>query len=127
MRIIKLYEDANKNLTDINAQTASTGEIANAIQNGFEDAGKVISNDDAERLANDAKDLVDEVGAQAVAVVPAEEDFGDEYIVVDNQLTHQLDRCLERARANMRKGNKTNCNLLVEGLPGSGKTAIVES
>ena len=114
-------EDDDLELNDINPQEDPNGKIADAIQNEVEAAtdGEVkLSDEQAAQAAEDTKEAAKELGTDKVEVVSE---------MTVNRLTKALDRSLAIARENLRRGETENANLLVEGLPGSGKTSIIKA
>ena len=135
MKITRLVEDKNRlveadvtevELSELDPQTASVDDLADAIQDTIEDASNnevEISDADASEVAAETKATAIEVGAGQVVI--DDSDFED--TDVKNILTEALDESLEAAQRYFRRGQRGSANILVEGLPGSGKTAIVES
>lgn len=126
----KLVEEEEKDLTlsEINPQEASVSEIADAVQNSVEDSnnGEVtVSDADAKAVAKEIKDTAEEVDAGFTELMPSKEDYNS--VFAENRLTKIFDDALATAKRAMRRGRKANANVLIEGLPGSGKTAIVEA
>lgn len=127
-----LHEDDNEpevTMADIDVATASTNELADAVQGEiYANSGDEvkISDDQAEEIAAEIKPVIKEVGAEEVVITP--EDYDS--ITVENRLTEALDDSLASARYDLRNANygPTHLhNVLVEGLPGSGKTAIINA
>lgn len=117
-------------LADVDVQTASAGELATAIQGevAANSAGEdSISHAEAAAMADDIQAMADTTGAEEVIITP--EDFDS--IVIENRLVDALNASLANARRDMRLAKKgiagTGHNILVEGLPGSGKTAIIKA
>lgn len=100
-------------------------DIADEIKDTAEDAGKEISDKAAEKVAQEIKTDAEDVGAGFVAFEINPEDYEDTKI--ENRIVRVLDKAYARAKAYMNRGEKANANVLIEGLPGSGKTAIVEA
>ena len=130
MKIKKLIKEAEENreetLADVNPQEASVSEIADAAQNSVEkitDDEATLSDAKAEKVADEIKDTAQEIDAGQAAILPAESEVVEENAV--NELTKILDRAYAASKRNMARGGKTGANVLVTGLPGSGKTAIV--
>lgn len=107
----------NANL-DVIAASIEAGLEAEAAQDG-EDID--ISAKTATEIAKDVKEVATKI--EADVFVPS---------ASDNVLTRILDNVLRSAEAAKEEANilnkrpKSNFNLLVSGLPGSGKTAIVK-
>lgn len=107
----------NANL-DVIAASVEAGLEAEAAQDG-EDLD--ISAKTATEIAKDVKEVAAKI--EADVFVPS---------ASDNALTRVLDSILRSAEAAKEEANilnkrpKSNFNLLVSGLPGSGKTAIVK-
>jgi hypothetical protein len=130
MKIRKLITEAKEGVEAANAvikpQDDSVAEIADAVQDSVEDAtgGEVtLSDTNAQKVAAEIKDTAEDAGAGEAIVLPAEKDDVQE--ISKNRLTDVLDDALFEARRARRQHTKTNSNVLVCGLPGSGKTAIV--
>jgi len=122
----KVLHEEDETLSDVNPQKDSVAEIADAIQGSAEENGAPeISDEDALEVAKEIKDTATEIGAGFTELAPTEEDFNATF--GRNRLTNLLDEALDSARASMEAGYKVNSNVLIEGLPGSGKTAIVEA
>ena len=123
---MKIKSNKNKlieaDVPDVNPSTDSTAKIADAIQAGAEQAvGMSVSDAAANAAAAEAKDVAQDVGATQIAVTAGEDDS----LGTINALTKQLDRAFSTAQRNRRIYDKSNANLLVVGLPGSGKTATI--
>ena len=107
-----------------NPGTASNGEVADAVEAGLEAEGQgevEITKKQAAEIAKDAKDVAQKI--EAKKFVPS---------ASVNELTRVLDEALE---ASLSKKDEedffgtdegVSYNVLVSGLPGSGKTAIVK-
>lgn len=107
-----------------NPGTASNAEVADAVEAGLEAEGQgdvEISKKQAAEIAKDAKDVAKKI--EAKKFVPS---------ASVNELTRVLDEALE---ASLSKKDEedffgtdegVSYNVLVSGLPGSGKTAIVK-
>lgn len=76
---------------------------------------------DSAAAASDIKDIAATINADGSEVLVAEE----ESIGVENRLTKILDLALKQACWFKSKKSKERANVLICGLPGSGKTAIV--
>ena len=110
-KLVEAEESAAIDTTD------SVGEIADEIA---DDAA--ISDSAAEKIATEVKAVADETGIDAAAVdVPEDEGLG-----VKNRITEVLDEALRKSKKNKRRGTKSGFNVLIIGLPGSGKTASIE-
>ena len=119
-------EDEKVELTDVNPQEIPTSELKDIIKDEIEevtDGGQEISDNDALKVANEVKTTSVEVGAEQIVI--GAEDYEDSEVT--NRLTKALDASYAVAAKFFRRGKRGNANILVEGLPGSGKTAIVES
>jgi DNA replication protein DnaC len=135
MKIKRLIEEkklieANDeiDLAEIDPQADSTQDIAAAVQDEIEELsdGEVeISSEEAREVAKITKDVALAVNAGQVTFAIEDADFEDAKI--ENRLTRALDKAYETAKTSMSDNSKNGANILVEGLPGSGKTAIVES
>lgn len=133
MKIKKLVEakkliesEEEVELTDVNPQEVTVGELKEIIKDEVEEVTggeQEISNGDALKVATEIKSTSTEVGAGQIVI--GTEDYEDS--IITNRLTEALDEAYIAARKYFRRGKRGNANILVEGLPGSGKTAIVES
>lgn len=101
--------------------TAIADEIKDAIEL-VSDGEESVSDADASKAATEIKDAAAEVGADHAAFDPGA-DF--EFLGVSNPITRVLDMALKGARRDKRRGGKFGHNVLISGLPGSGKTASI--
>ena len=122
MKIKKLTEavinEADEEVLDtIDANGATVAEIADTVQSEGEELGLEISKADAVIQAQEIKDTASDIAGD-VDYIP---------IVANNELVAALDRVLAQSKRNRRskytKG--AGSDVLVNGLPGSGKTGIV--
>ena len=129
MKIKKLNESKLREAEDKIDATGSVSEIADDIQDQVDDLTNCkleISDEAAKKAAQDTAAVADVVNADEAVIVIDDNDWSD--IKITNRLYRSLDRSFAAAKANMGKHKiKAGANLLVEGLPGSGKTAIVEA
>ena len=98
--------------------SASVDEIADAVQAAAEEASdneETYSDANATKIANEIKTAAN--GFDAAAWAPLD---------VQNELTDKLDDCLANAMAAHASGTHDGVDLLVCGLPGSGKTGITK-
>jgi hypothetical protein len=120
-------EDEEIELTDVNPQEVTVGELTDIIKDEVEEVtggDQEISDSDALKVATEIKSTSTEVGAGQIVI--GAEDYEDSK--VENKLTEALDDAYATAKKAFRRNERgTGTNVLVEGLPGSGKTAIVES
>ena len=117
-----------EDLAEINPQTASVSDIAAGLQASIEDQTadtKTLSDAKATQIAAEVKQTAKEVDAGGTEILPAD-DESDDYIT-NNRLTEVLDQALRNASRFARLGQKIGANVLITGLPGSGKTAIVDA
>lgn len=117
-----------EDLTEIDPQTASVNTIAKGLQTSVEDQTvdtQTLSDDKASTLASEVKQTANEVNAGGTEILPADSD-SDDYIT-ENRLTKVLDKALRNSQAFARLGKREGSNILITGLPGSGKTAIVDA
>jgi len=115
-------------LEDVSLTTDSASDVADAIQaevDELSDGTKGISDADADKVAVEIKQAAEEANADEVAIVLTDADFDD--VKIENRLYRALNRKLRIARTLRGRGDKAGLNIMVDGLPGSGKTAIVES
>lgn len=124
----KLYEE-DANLSEVDPSKDSISDIADGIQGAIEDAtdGKAtISDADANKMAADIKNSSADGAFDYVGIDPAlNKEIGvhvDDWdtLGVKNDLTDMLDMAYEET---IDTGKP--CNVLIEGLPGSGKTSVV--
>lgn len=114
-----LTEDDNVEeiaIDDINK--ASTSEVADAVVAAAEkasDGKETFSDDKAETIAKEIKTHAR--GFDTAAWAPLD---------VPSELTDKLDDCLANAMANHASGTHDGVDLLITGLPGSGKTGITK-
>lgn len=97
---------------------ASVSEIADAVQDAADEASKgeeTYSDDKAKTIATEIKTHAN--GFDAAAWAPLD---------VTSELTDKLDDCLANAMAAHAAGTSDGVDLLVTGLPGSGKTGITK-
>jgi len=135
MKIKKLVEskklieaEGEEENTEIEAN-ASTSEIASDIKdavNELTDGEKEISDGGAAKAAEMTQDAAEVTGAKKAVIVIDKADWND--IKITSSLYEALDESYEAALDNMGKHTvESNANILVEGLPGSGKTAAVNA
>ena len=97
---------------------ASTSEIADAVIAAAEEASdgaETYSKEKATTIANEVKTHAK--GLDATAWAPLD---------VPSELTDKLDDCLANAMAAHASGTHDGVDLLITGLPGSGKTGITK-
>jgi hypothetical protein len=98
--------------------SASIDEIATAVQGAAEvasDGNETFSDEKAKTIAKEIKTHA--AGFDAAAWAPLD---------VPSELTDKLDDCLANAMANHAAGTHDGVDLLITGLPGSGKTGITK-
>lgn len=128
--LIEENEDGveGEDLSELNPQTASISDIAAGLQTSVEDQTadtKTLSDAKATEIAAEVKQTAKEVDAGGTEILPAD-DESDDYIT-NNRLTEVLDQALRNSNRFARLGQKIGANVLITGLPGSGKTAIVDA
>lgn len=99
--------------------SASVQDIAVAVKDAAEEASdgeETFSDANAEKVAQEIKTYAK--GFDAAAWAPVD---------VKNDLTEALDDCLANALLYNEEGNSDGVDLLVTGLPGSGKTGITKA
>jgi hypothetical protein len=113
-------ETIEMNDTDLvidDIKSASVDDIADAVvaakEEGTEGA-ETYSDANAKKVANEIKTYAS--GFDAAAWAPLD---------VPSELTDKLDDCLANALVSQHSGTHDGTDLLVDGLPGSGKTGIV--
>jgi len=130
MKIKKLVE-AKKLVEEDNTidTSGSTEEIKQDIKDQVEqstDGTKTISDKDAEQAAQAAEVGSEIANTDEAVFALTDEDWAD--VQVKNRLYAKLDRSYKKALENMGKHKvAANTNILIEGLPGAGKTAIVKA
>lgn len=121
MKINKvLVEDIDEVLVDPTSDSLTdiADEIVDAVDGD-------VSQKEAETVASEIKDLGTAIEAEEALFLPPE--AGDTGAVgTKNVVTDLLDRALAFARKSKARGRRSMGNVLISGLPGSGKTAIVE-
>lgn len=98
--------------------SADIDEIATAVQDAAEiasDGEETFSDEKAKTIAKQIKTAA--TGFDAAAWAPLD---------VPSELTDKLDDCLANALANHAAGTHDGVDLLITGLPGSGKTGITK-
>lgn len=109
----------NDEIPDIDdISSAGIDEIATAVQAAAEEASdgeETFSDEKAKTIAKTLKTYAN--GFDAAAWAPLD---------VPSELTDKLDDCLANAMANHAAGAHDGSDLLVTGLPGSGKTGITK-
>ena len=122
-KVNNIVEDAEtdtmENSPDIDdISSASIDDIATAVQDAAEAASngeETFSDDKAKTIAKEIKTYAN--GFVAAAWAPLD---------VPSELTDKLDDCLANAMANHAAGTHDGVDLLITGLPGSGKTGITK-
>ena len=108
-------EDDDLVIDDI--PSATVDEIADAVKAAAEEASdgkETYSDENAKKIANEIKTYAS--GFDSAAWAPLD---------VKSDLTDKLDDCLANALVSQHSGTHDGTDLLVDGLPGSGKTGIV--
>jgi hypothetical protein len=127
--ITESVEDKNKVITEAEETSAEdiavddildapVSEIADAVQDAAEEASggkETYSDEKAKTIAKELKTAAK--GFDAAAWAPLD---------VPNELTDVLDDCLASAMVGHHMGTHDGVDLLVSGLPGSGKTGITK-
>lgn len=101
----------------------TVAEIADEVVDSVEaaTAGEVtISPASAKKIADEIKDVASDAEIESAVVTPS-----DDFIGVKNVITETLDLALEGALEDKMDGDKGGHNVLIVGLPGSGKTASI--
>ena len=120
----KLFEDAkndtpNEDIAVDNVDTTPVDELADAVINAAEEASdgeKTYSDTKATTIAREIKTVAQ--GFDTAAWAPLD---------VASELTNKLDDCLANSMISHRVGSHDGTDLLVTGLPGSGKTGITKA
>lgn len=111
-------EVPNEDMIVDDVLSASTAEIADAVKAAAEvasDGEKTYSDTKAEKVASELKTYAK--GLDVTKWAPLD---------VPSALTDALDECLAEAMIAQKAGRKDGTDLLVNGLPGSGKTGITK-
>lgn len=126
---LPLVEAEGENVADVieNPEDASLSAIAAAAEASLEAEAEAdgepinVTDKNAIETAKDIKDVAKKIDAQAYVAT-----------ISDNKLVRTLDKALRAAENERDEADllgikpKSNFNILVSGLPGSGKTAIVK-
>ena len=110
--------DANSDIVIDDITSANVDDIADAIQDAAEEASdnkETFSDEKATQIAKEIKTYA--TGFDAAAWAPLD---------VPSELTDKLDDCLANAMVAHASGTHDGVDLLVTGLPGSGKTGITK-
>ena len=119
----KIINEENEDKVEPIIPTDSVDEIADEVQDqvvAISSGDEVINDANAQKVATEIKQVADEIDAGAAMLVSVDEPLG-----VKNAITDTLDAALSASRKNKRRGLKSGNNVLIVGLPGSGKTATV--
>ena len=111
-------EASTDDLAVDNVNTTSTDDLADAIQDAAEEASngaETFSDKKAKQIATEIKTYAQ--GFATAAWAPLD---------VPSELTDKLDDCLANAMASYASGTHDGVDLLITGLPGSGKTGITK-
>ena len=124
MKIKKQLLEATATDGVLDPRDSSTDLAAEIIDSTAEatDGEVVLDKASADEIAGEIKTADAEIGL-AGAAIDADD---DSYVGVKNIITDTLDMALTAALKNKRRGGKFGSNVLIIGLPGSGKTASVE-
>ena len=115
---IELTEAAEESTSIDDISSAAIDDIAVAVQDAAEEASdgkETFSDEKAKTIATEIKTHAK--GFDAAAWAPLD---------VPSELTDKLDDCLANAMANHAAGTHDGVDLLITGLPGSGKTGITK-
>lgn len=113
-----LTEDDTEDIAIDDVNKASDSEVADAVVAAAEkasDGKETFSDEKAETIAKEIKTHAK--GFDTAAWAPLD---------VPSELTDKLDDCLANAMANHASGTHDGVDLLITGLPGSGKTGITK-
>lgn len=111
----KLLREADEEVVDeVVDVDQPVSDLADNIGDAYAEGGIVVPEKNATSTAKEIKKAAE--GIKEPVYTP---------IVVPNRLTKACDMALKIAKRNSRRGSYDNPNILVDGLPGSGKTAIV--
>lgn len=121
MKIKRLHENVEE--VDIDTTTDSVADIADDIVDATDGE---MSADEASEVAAEIKEVGQAVQAEEAIFLPLEAGETDA-LETRNVITDLLDRALEYALEQQKLGQHSMGNVLISGLPGSGKTAIVEN
>lgn len=115
-------------LDQIDPAVDSVDKIAKGLQGSIDkisNGESEISDISAQQAASEIKEIATELEAGNIAFDDSVADDEEEILGVENELTHKLDLAYKTAKRGKRQGTNKNANILVTGLPGSGKTSIV--
>lgn len=112
----------DQNLLDSNGKTSGE-EVKDDIEKDT-NGEATYSNADANKIASEINKTADDVNAAAAVNTPAVK-LDDAPIKTRNRLGALLDWCLYNSYKNRATSQKATSNLLVSGLPGSGKSATI--
>ena len=105
-------------ITIDNIESASEADIADAVQDAAEEASEGKETYSDEKAATIAQEIKTHAkGLDSAAWAPLD---------VPSELTDKLDDCLANAMAAHTAGTSDGVDLLITGLPGSGKTGITK-
>lgn len=125
----KLLEEEEKPVVDntdgaIDVATDSADDAAAEIEAAS--GGEIdLSTSEAAAHIDELKTFAQEIGAPEALVLPTEDAEYDYSLGVENKLTKALDAALAKTLKNRRRKVRVGANILVDGLPGSSKTATV--
>lgn len=126
-KAIKLVEDVNDDEDLVVDGGGSVSEIADGIQQqvtAVSDGDATLSDADAQQIAQEVKNVDADIDVGPVAVLPPKKK-GRKGYHTQNKITELLDECYETAIDANEDGEQADVNILIVGLPGSGKTATV--
>lgn len=119
MKITKLpLTEAVEEINPANKIATISDEVQAQVEAGEGELS--ISEPNAEKVAQEIAQIGDEVDADEAIVLADAETLNTE-----NEITRLLEKALQRSKRNARRGIKSGNNILIVGLPGSGKTASV--
>lgn len=125
MKIKKLREAAEENKNILADGKVDAGEVKDAIETDTNDK-KTLDDNSAKKVADEINKVADETGAESAVINPS--DAWDEKNVpirTKNRLVSILDLSYYHALRNRSLKTFSGVNVLVEGLPGGGKTGII--
>lgn len=110
----KLFEDVDGEISTSDSVADIADEVAEVAP---------VSDASAEKIASEVKAAAADTGIDTAVVDSPIDD--DEPLGVKNAITEVLDEALAKSQKNKKRGAKSGFNVLVIGLPGSGKTASI--
>lgn len=129
--ILKEAEEEKATAVQVNPKADSASTIADNIVSTAKDAGIAVSPEAAKAKATEIKSIADLINADKLAIIGTyvgDNDADIEHnLIIKNKLTDVLDIALEENKEYQDEHAYMMTNVLVEGLPGSSKTAVIKN